>query len=140
MSINFFNEDVSVGKISKRKLKSWVQFAIKREGFECGELNYIFCSDNYLLQINREYLSHDYFTDIITFNYVENKLISGDIFISIDRIKENASEYKVSFENELQRVIIHGVLHLLGFDDQDDASQEVMTRKENEYLDEFSKF
>lgn len=140
MSISFFSEDVSVGKISKVKLKNWIRFAIQREGYQSGDITFIFCSDEYLLKINKEYLQHDYYTDIITFNYVENKLVSGDIFISIDTVRENAKEFSVSFENELKRVIIHGVLHLIGYDDVDESSQEIMTLKENEYLEEFSIF
>lgn len=140
MKVNFFKEKTSVRISAQKRKKDWIKFTIEREGFHCGDLNYIFCSDQYLLNINREYLQHDYFTDVITFNYVEEKVISGDIFISIDTVKRNAKEYNVAFDNELCRVIIHGVLHLVGYDDKDDLSQQEMTKKENEYLQELLKF
>lgn len=140
MSISFFKEDVSVKLVNRKQKKNWIKFAVENEGFYCGDLSFIFCSDEYLLKINKEYLGHDYFTDIITFDYVEDKNISGDIFISIDRIKENADEFNVSFDEELNRVIIHGVLHLVGFNDKDESSKLLMTMKEDEYLKEFSKF
>lgn len=140
MSINFYKEDFSGRIADQKKRKNWIKFAVEREKFQCGDLSFIFCSDDYLLKINREYLDHDYYTDIITFNYVEGKVISGDIFISVDRVRDNARQFDVSFENELNRVIIHGVLHLIGFDDKDESLQQVMRNKENEYLEEFSKF
>lgn len=140
MSINFYKEDFSGRIIDQKKRKNWINFAIEKEKFKCGDLSFIFCFDEYLLKINKEYLNHDYYTDIITFNYVEGKTISGDIFISIDRVRDNAQQYGVSFENELSRVIIHGVLHLIGFDDKDESSQSIMRMKEDEYLLELSKF
>ena len=140
MSINFYKEDFSGRIIDQKKRKNWINFAIEKEKFICGDLSFIFCLDEYLLKINKEYLNHDYYTDIITFNYVEGKTISGDIFISIDRVRDNAQQYGVSFENELSRVIIHGVLHLIGFDDKDESSQLIMRMKEEEYLSELSKF
>ncbi|OFX34768.1 MAG: rRNA maturation RNase YbeY [Bacteroidetes bacterium GWF2_42_66] len=140
MSINFYKEDFSGRIIDQKKRKNWINFAIEKEKFKCGDLSFIFCFDEYLLKINKEYLNHDYYTDIITFNYVEGNIISGDIFISIDRVRDNAQQYGVSFENELSRVIIHGVLHLIGFDDKDESSQSIMRMKEDEYLLELSKF
>jgi len=140
VSINFYKEDFSGRIIDQKKRKNWINFAIEKEKFICGDLSFIFCLDEYLLKINKEYLNHDYYTDIITFNYVEGKTISGDIFISIDRVRDNAQQYGVSFENELSRVIIHGVLHLIGFDDKDESSQLIMRMKEEEYLSELSKF
>lgn len=140
MSINFFKEDVSIGRFNQTVLKKWIDSAVKEEGFKTGEISFIFCSDQYLLEINKQYLDHHYFTDVITFDYVDGKDISGDIFISIDRIKENAVEYGVSFQQELERVVIHGVLHLIGYDDKDDVSQLVMTQKEDEYLEKLAKF
>ncbi len=140
MSINLYKEDFS-GKIKdQRKRKNWIKFAIEKERFLPGDLSFIFCSDEYLLGINKKFLNHDYYTDIVTFNYVEGETISGDIFISIDRLRDNAKQYGVSFENELSRVIIHGVLHLIGFDDKDESSRLIMKMKEDEYLDELSKF
>ena len=140
MSINFYKEDFSGRIIDQKKRKNWINFAIEKEKFKCGDLSFIFCFDEYLLKINKEYLNHDYYTDIITFHYVEGNIISGDIFISIDRVRDNAQQYGVSFENELSRVIIHGVLHLIGFDDKDESSQSIMRMKEDEYLLELSKF
>lgn len=134
MSINFYFEDVEDLHFKKIKLKSWINSTIKEEGMKPGELSFIFCSDEYLLEINKQYLEHDYFTDIITFDYVENKNISGDIFISVDRITENANTYQVSFFDELNRIIIHGVLHLLGYKDKDPDEKRLMTEKEDYFL------
>jgi len=99
-----------------------------------GELSFIFCSDNYLLNMNKKYLKHNYYTDVITFDYCENNIVSGDVFISVDRIKENALTYKSSFDKELQRVMIHGVLHLVGYKDKTETQQKEMRDKENLYL------
>ena len=120
--------------VDQERIRQWINRVVVQYGCETGEINYIFCSDDYLLNINREYLNHDYYTDIITFDYVQDHLISGDLFISLDTIRDNAEYYKVSFEDELHRVIIHGVLHLLGIDDKTDEDQEIMTQKENESL------
>lgn len=135
MSIRFFNEDVPLPKFKKRIISSWIKQAISNEGFEVGEISFIFCSDSYLLDVNRKYLNHDYFTDIITFDYVENSLVSGDIFISVDRVKENSGLFNVSFFDELKRILIHGILHLTGYNDKSDPEKQVMTQKENFYLD-----
>ncbi len=111
---------------------------IKAEQFTLSSLNYIFCTDEYLYQINLTYLSHDYYTDVITFNNAESpQIIDGDIFISIDRVLENAKNNNVSFLNELYRVMIHGLLHLVGFDDTSDDLSVVMRQKENIYLTNF---
>ncbi|WP_159521229.1 rRNA maturation RNase YbeY [Sunxiuqinia indica] len=137
MSINFYFEDVEEFQLDLPKSEDWIKNTILNEGKQSGEISFVFCSDDYLLDINRQYLDHDYYTDIITFDYVEGSLISGDIFISIDRVKENADVFKVSFENELNRIIIHGVLHLLGYKDKDLKQKEVMTGKEDYYLQKF---
>jgi len=134
MSINYCSEDVSSPKIQKRKINSWIKETITSEEKTPGDISFIFCSDAYLLKVNNQYLNHDYYTDIITFDYVENNIISGDIFISCDRVKENAAEYKTGFENELSRIIIHGVLHLLGFKDKNKKDKLLMTQKEDFYL------
>ena len=134
MSINFYYEDVNKLPLEKIKLKNWITSTIKNEGMKPGDLSFIFCSDNYLLEINKEYLQHDYLTDIITFDYVENKIVSGDIFISIDRILDNAKEFGVMFEEELKRIIIHGVLHLLGYKDKEEIEKNEMTNMEDFYL------
>jgi probable rRNA maturation factor len=138
MSIHYCNEDVSSPKIQKRKITNWIKETITSEGKIPGEISFIFCSDDYLLEVNKQYLNHDYFTDIITFDYVENDIISGDIFISCDRVKENASEYKTGFINELSRIIIHGVLHLLGYKDKSEKDKLLMTLKEDIYLEVLS--
>ena len=134
MSIQYFNEDVAFPKLLKRKSNNWIKDVIVSEGMKPGDVSFIFCSDNYLLEVNKKYLNHDYFTDIITFDYVENGIVNGDIFISIDRVGENARGYKTTFENELNRILIHGVLHLLGYKDKTKKDKSVMTEKEDFYL------
>jgi len=107
---------------------------IQYENKECGPINLIFCDDDKILEVNKEYLSHDYYTDIITFDYSLNQIISGDLFISIDRVKENANRYSKTFENELMRVVFHGVLHLCGYNDKSEEEILVMRSKEDYYL------
>ena len=138
MSIHYCNQDVSSPRMQKRKITSWIKETIASENKTPGDISFIFCSDDYLLKMNKQYLDHDYFTDIITFDYVENNIISGDIFISCDRVKENAGEYKTGFENELSRIMIHGVLHLLGFKDKNKTDKLLMTQKEDFYLNVLS--
>jgi probable rRNA maturation factor len=134
-SINFFTEDTNYILKNKRKLKAWIASAITAEGYALQELNFILCSDDYLLRINQDYLDHDTYTDVITFDNSEAlKTIVGDIFISIDRVQENAKEIKVSTINELCRVMIHGTLHLLGYKDKTKAAKTAMTAKEDHYL------
>jgi len=132
--INFFNEDIDFPKIDTDNYTKWIERVINIYKYKTGDINYIFCSDNYILNINIEYLNHNYFTDIITFNYNLNDIINADIFISLDTVNENSKYYHTSFQSELSRVIIHGILHLIGFDDQDEQQQELMTIKENEAL------
>ena len=100
-----------------------------------GNINIIFCSDNYILDVNVKYLGHDYFTDIITFDYCEKDILSGDLFISIDTVRDNAEFYKTEFNDELNRVIVHGLLHLIGYDDHTPEEQKIMREKENYYLE-----
>lgn len=134
-AINYFSEDISFSLANPRKRSAWVKKAIAEEGFELKTLNYIFCSDDYLLSINREYLRHDTYTDIITFNNSDtDDTVEADIFISIDRVGENARERNISFEDELDRVLIHGVLHLVGYDDKSSAEAILMREKEEAYL------
>ena len=134
-AIHFFEEDVRFNLKNKNKVKDWVKSTIAAEDYKLQELNYIFCSDAYLLQINRQYLDHDTYTDIITFdNSEKEKVITGDIFISIERIRENAAKFETGELNELHRVIIHGALHLLGYTDKTAASKKLMTSKEVHYL------
>ena len=124
--------DFSVSKESS--IKDWIKKIILKEGKSCGQLYYFFCSDEHLLNINKEFLNHDTYTDIITFDYSEKKAISGEIFISIDRVRENAGKYKVTFEKELLRTVIHGVLHLCGYGDKKPTDKKKMRAKEDEAL------
>jgi probable rRNA maturation factor len=134
-SINFFSEDISCKLPNPRKTSSWIKSIIKIEGATPKEINYIFCSDEYLRTINLEYLNHNTYTDIITFNYTEgNDDLTADIFISIERIKENALKFNSDFETELHRVIIHGVLHLVGYNDKTKTQKAIMREKEDAYL------
>lgn len=134
--ISFFSEDIVFTLKDKAKVRSWIADTIKAEGFKrIGELSFVFCSDSYLLDINKQYLNHDTYTDIVTFDSSEeDDVIAGDIFISVERTQENAVKYGVSATDELHRVIIHGVLHLCGYLDEKKEDKELMTSKENEYL------
>ena len=132
--IAFLTEDITFELKEKLKHKAWIKEAAKAEGFRIGELNYIFCSDVYLLDINQKYLGHDTLTDIVTFDNSEDpKMIEGDIFISIERVRENALEFDTA-ESELKRVMVHGLLHLAGYKDKDKTQKELMRNKENEHL------
>lgn len=134
--ISFFQEDINYNLKNKLKVKQWIKDTIAAEGYKLDELTYIFCSDNYLLQINQQYLDHDTYTDIITFdNSSEKGIITGDIFISIERIRENAAKFNQSITDELHRVIIHGALHLLGYKDKTALDSKNMTQMEDKYLD-----
>lgn len=133
-AIHFFWEDVSSNLKQKIRLRNWITNTIKEENKRLGELTFIFCSDTYLLSINQEYLNHNTYTDIITFNNSEDDRIIGDIFISLERVHENALRFKVSEEDELHRVMIHGTLHLLGYTDKGKDAKALMTNKENYYL------
>lgn len=131
----FFEEDIAFKPKNKGALREWIKNTVNAEGYKLKELNYIFCSDNYLIEINRQYLNHDTYTDIITFDNSETEnTIIGDIFISIERIRENAAKFAVNETDELRRVIIHGALHLLGYKDKTKADKELMTQKEDFYL------
>ncbi len=134
MQINFFSEETDYRLRGKNNLREWISAAIDKEGLETGVINYIFCSDKYLLKINEDYLQHFDFTDVITFDYSAEDIISGDVFISIDRIKENARQFKQKFTDELHRVMIHGVLHLMGYKDKSPSDKSEMTAKEDYYL------
>ena len=133
--IRFFKEDCSVVLKNKAQLRDWFINTSRAEGNRIKELNYVFCSDAYLLEMNQSYLNHDTYTDIITFDNSEtDENVLGDIFISIDRIKENAKNFGVSETDELHRVMIHGLLHLLGYGDKSKTEKAKMTEKENHYL------
>ena len=132
--ITFHNEDIKFNLKNKRLLKSWIKDSTQNENCSVGNLTYVFCSDEHLLNMNKEHLNHNYYTDIITFNYNVEKQISGDFFISIDRVDENANQQNSKFTDELHRVLIHGVLHLVGYNDKTDLQQAEMTSKEDYYL------
>jgi len=134
-AIQFFEEDIAYTLKQKTAIRQWVTETITAEGYKLKELTYIFCSDSYLLQINQQYLNHDTYTDIITFDNSDiAKTIVGDIFISIDRIRENALKFSHTEADELHHVIIHGTLHLLGYKDKSPADKKKMTLKEDFYL------
>ncbi|MCO5950610.1 rRNA maturation RNase YbeY [Mucilaginibacter flavidus] len=134
-AIQFFEEDITYTLKQKTAVRQWVTDTVTAEGYKLKELTYIFCSDSYLLQINQQYLNHDTYTDIITFDNSDiAKTIVGDIFISIDRIRENALKFSHTEADELHRVIIHGALHLLGYKDKAPADKKKMTLKEDFYL------
>jgi probable rRNA maturation factor len=134
-AIAFFEEDINYKLKNKIQVKRWINDTIHAEGFKLSELTYIFCSDAYLLKINQQYLDHDTYTDIITFDNSErDDVVLGDIFISIERIRENAAKFNVSENTELHRVIVHGVLHLLGYKDKTASDKQKMTEKEDFYL------
>ncbi|MCB0379618.1 MAG: rRNA maturation RNase YbeY [Flavobacteriales bacterium] len=132
--MTFHSEDVDFHLVNEKQIIKWLQNTIKNEGRTVSELSYIFCSDDYLHKMNLEYLNHDTYTDIITFDYTEGSVVGGDIFISIDRVKENALKFKTEFVNELSRVIVHGVLHLVGYKDKTNKEKELMRSKEDFYL------
>ena len=130
----FFTEDVKFDYPRKLACRKWLKAVAGSEGRKLSEVSVIFCSDEYLLDVNRKYLQHDYYTDIITFNYCEGDSLSGDLFISVDSVRDNAAFYNTSFEDELDRVIVHGVLHLIGYDDHTEEDIKVMRGKEDHYL------
>ncbi|OAQ38381.1 rRNA maturation factor [Pedobacter psychrophilus] len=135
IAINFFNEDSNFKLKQINLTRNWINNTIESENYSLKSINFIFCSDQYLLKINQQYLHHDTFTDIITFDNSEiKKQIESDIFISIERVKENAKSYKVKLYTELHRIMIHGTLHLLGYKDKSPKQKELMTAKENSYL------
>ncbi len=133
MSLNYYFEEIEDFPISQN-IDKWIENTILSEKRKAGDISFIFCSDDYLLNINQEYLNHDYYTDVITFDYVQEDEISGDIFISVERIRDNAVEFNATFDDELNRIMIHGVLHLLGYKDKSEQEKQIMTDKENEYL------
>lgn len=135
-NIQIFFEDIEPLKIKKIHLKRKIKSLILNETYTPGDISIIFCSDDYLHAINKKYLEHDYYTDIVTFNYVEDSVISGDLFISINRVKENAKTFQSKFVVELYRVVFHGILHLVKYNDKTDAEQKQMRNKEDYYLSE----
>ena len=144
--IYFHSEDIKFSLKNKTILKKWIVSTIERKKHKEGEISFVFCSDKYLLKLNKEYLKHNTYTDIITFDYSQQfplvrgeRGISGDIFISVDRVKENAAKFSKTFEEELHRVIIHGILHLLGYSDKSKMAKTKMTKQEDICLNELKK-
>ena len=129
-----FNYETDFELVNEEAFENWIIDIVDSEASAVGEINYVFCDDEYLHKINVEYLNHDTLTDIISFDYTVGNLIQGDIFISIERVKDNANDFKVSFEEELKRVMAHGVLHYCGYKDKTDADAELMRQKEEEKI------
>ena len=132
--VSYFTQDCKFTFKDKRLTSRWLKFVAESEAKRLGDISVIFCSDNYILDVNIKYLKHDYYTDIITFDYCEGNRLSGDLFISVDSVRENAAFYGTEFMDELNRVIVHGVLHLIGYDDHSEEDIAVMRSKENYYL------
>ncbi len=132
--ITYITDNVKNPLKNKRTINAWIKNVAKKYGKTIGEIAYIFCNDEKILEVNRQYLEHDYYTDIITFDYCEDNTLSGDIFISIDTVRSNAEEFGISFEEELHRILIHGILHLCGQDDKTAETRAEMTLKENDAL------
>ncbi len=134
--IQFFYENLPETVNTDYKL--WLEDIVLSEGKKLGEINYIFCDDEYLLKVNQDYLQHDYYTDIITFDYVKGRTISGEIFVSLQRVSDNASTLSKDYEEELRRVLAHGVLHLSGYKDKSEEEEQLMRSKEDFYLVKYS--
>lgn len=127
--------DVKMPEISHRETTKWVRAVAASYGKRVGEVAYVFCNDDKILEVNRQYLKHDYFTDIITFDYCESDMLSGDLFISLDTVRTNAELFHKTYDDELHRVIIHGILHLVGINDKGPGEREIMEAAENKALD-----
>jgi rRNA maturation RNase YbeY len=135
VAITFHINDVDFKLTGRQVLKEWLKQVVETEAKSVGNITCIFCSDKYLLSLNKTYLRHNYYTDVITFDYSADDILSGDVFISVDTVRVNAATYKVSFQNEIDRVVLHGVLHLCGYRDETEAERKVMRAKENACLD-----
>ena len=134
MAISFSYQNIEFSLPDQNRVKEWISTLIKRHGMSVGNIGYLFCDDSFLLEANNKYLNHDTLTDIITFDYVNGNLVSGDIMISVERVSDNSVTFGVPFTNELHRVIIHGVLHLLGQGDKTDDEARIMRQREDEAL------
>ena len=137
--INYFFENIDPKKIDAN-ISTWLEDLILSENKKPGDITYIFCDDDYLLKVNQDYLDHDYYTDIITFDYVKGKIISGDIFVSLPRILDNASTLSQNFESEFRRVLAHGLLHLCGYKDKTEQEESTMRQKEDFYIKRYLNF
>lgn len=134
MAISFYNEQVEMPSIHKTDVRNWIAQVAKSHGKRVGEITYLFCNDEKIIETNRQFLQHDYFTDIITFDYTEGDKISGDLIISLDTVRSNAEQFNQEYNKELHRVIIHGILHLCGINDKGPGEREIMEMHENEAL------
>ncbi|MBB3185943.1 rRNA maturation RNase YbeY [Microbacter margulisiae] len=132
--IQYLSEDISSPVFLRRKVTAWIKRVAANHGKKIGDISYLFCNDEKIITINRQYLHHDYYTDIITFDSSDGQILNGDLFISLDTVASNAKEYNTPVQQELYRVMIHGILHLCGIDDQTDKDQELMTTEENKAL------
>ncbi|WP_303914599.1 rRNA maturation RNase YbeY [Bacteroides mediterraneensis] len=133
--ITYQTEGVEMPAIKQRETTAWIKAVAETYGKKVGDIAYIFCSDEKILEVNRQYLQHDYYTDIITFDYCEGKRLSGDLFISLDTVRTNAVQFEAPYETELFRVIIHGILHLCGINDKGPGEREIMEAAENKALE-----
>ena len=135
MAVSFYTEGVEMPNINKTSVRNWIKKVTELHSKRLGAVSYIFCDDNKILEVNQNYLKHDYFTDIITFDYTEGDKISGDLFISLDTVRTNAEQFAQDYETELHRVIIHGILHLCGINDKGPGEREIMEAEENAALE-----
>ncbi|MDR0830950.1 MAG: rRNA maturation RNase YbeY [Prevotellaceae bacterium] len=136
--LNYFSENIKIPQIRRRETTAWIKSVAQNYGKKIGDISYIFCNDEKILEVNQKYLQHDYFTDVITFDYSENDVISGDIFISLETVKSNSEKYNTLYNNELQRVIIHGILHLCGLKDKTEKDEKLMREAENNALEQLN--
>ena len=134
MAVYYYAEEVKFPDIKKRETTAWIKKVAEKYGKKIGDVSYIFCSDERILEVNREYLQHDYYTDIITFDYTEKDRIAGDLFISLETVKTNSERFGTEYDEELHRTIIHGILHLCGINDKGPGEREIMEQNENEAL------
>lgn len=133
--VSYYTQDIDFTFKNRRLTNRWLKMVAESEIKVLGDISIVFCSDNYILSVNMQYLQHDYFTDIITFDYCEGNVLSGDLVISVDSVRENAHFYGIEFPDELNRVIVHGLLHLIGYNDHTDEEKKLMRSKEDYYLD-----
>lgn len=134
MAVTYQTDGTTMPSIKKRETTNWIRRVAASYGKKTGEIAYIFCSDEKILEVNRQYLQHDYYTDIITFDYTEGDVISGDLFISLDTVRSNSQQFKTDYDEELHRTIIHGILHLCGINDKGPGEREIMEQAENKAL------
>ena len=132
--ITYSSENIPFPKIPRRETTAWIRQVAQLHGYKVGDVGYLFCNDEKILEVNNEFLGHDYYTDIITFDYDEGNTINGDIVISLDTVRSNAEKYKKDYNEELHRVMIHGILHLCGINDKGPGEREIMEKEENKAL------